>query len=290
MGLFNPNYDKPGTGVRKDEEKKKGAALYWELFSRKWRSYIVLNLLYAATCIPAYIFYFLMAAGLMPGEPTMQTMAMSAMIAVFMVVFFAGSPFKSGFIYVIRNFVREEHAWTVQDFFGKTKENLGQSIIAFVIDLVASTAFMFAIRFYAEMANDAKWITVFLCIVIVVMVMYAIMQSFIWSMMVTFKLKIASIYKNSYLLSMATIPVNIISLAIRVFATGLIFFANYFAYAIVIAVFFAAQTLLEQMLAFPTIEKFMMVKSDEDEKEEPSEEVFNDELLLDGPSEEEEDD
>lgn len=290
MGLFNPNYDKPGKGVRKDEERKKGAALYWELFSRKWRSYIALNLLYAVTCIPAYIFYFLVAAGLLPGQPTMQTMAISAMIAVFMVIFFAGSPFKSGFVYVIRNFVREEHAWTVADFFGKTKENLGQSIIAFFIDLVASTSFMFAIRFYAEMANSTQWITVFLCVVIVVMVMYAIMQSFVWSMMVTFQLKIGAIYKNSYLLSMATIPVNILSIIIRVAATGLIFYANYLSYAIVIVVFFAAQALLEQMLAFPTIEKFMMVKSEENEESEQTEGVFNDYLEAVDDSEEEDDD
>lgn len=286
MGLFNPNYDKPGAGVRKNEPKKKGAALFWELFSRKWRDYILVNLLYCATCIPAFIFYFFMAVGLMPGEPTPEGMAQSVMIAAFMVLFFAGSPFKSGFIYVIRNYVREEHAWPVSDFFKKTWENIGQSLMVFIIDLVASTAFMFAIRFYAAASETTTIMTIFLCVVIVVMVMYAIMQSFVWSMMVTFELKIPAIYKNSFLLSMATIPVNIISIAIRVFATALLFFANYLAYIVIIAVFFSANALLEQVLAFPTIEKFMFVKSDNDEQVEE----YNELEELEETSVEEDDD
>ena len=187
------------------------------------------------------------------------------MIAAFMVIFYAGSPFKSGFTYVLRNFVRQQHAWTVADFFGKTKENLKQSIAAFVIDLVFSTCFLVAIRFYFSASNMGVWNNVLLGIVIIAMVMYAIMQSFTWCMMVTFDLNLRSIYKNSYLLSMATIPVNLVSIVIRAAATAVIFMSSYLSYLIIIAVFIAAQGLLEQMLAYPAIKKFLMPPEEEPE-------------------------
>ncbi len=265
MGLFNPNYDKPGKGVSKNEPQKKGAALYWELFSRKWRSYILLNLLYAITCIPAFFYYFLITIGLMPYSATGENTVIAGMIAAFMVIFYAGSPFKSGFTYVLRNFVRQKHAWTVADFFGRTKENLKQSVAAFVIDLALSTCFLFAVRFYFTASNLGVWNNVLLGIVIIAMVMYAIMQSFSWCMMVTFDLNLRAIYKNSYLLSMATIPVNLLSIVIRVAATAVIFMSSYLSYLIIIAVFIAAQGLLEQMLAYPAIKKFLMPPEEEPE-------------------------
>ncbi len=264
MGLFNPNYDKPGKGVRKDEPQKKGAALYWELFSRKWRSYLLLNILYAVTCVPAFVYYFLITAGLMPGTSVIEETALAGMIAAFMVIFFAGSPFKSGFIYILRNYVRQQHAWTVRDFFEKTRENFGQSIGAFVIDLVVSTCFLFAIRFYFTASQASVWITVLLVVVIFAMIMYAIMQSFTWCMMVTFELNLVVIYKNAFLLSMATIPVNFISLIIRVAATALIFSSCIIAYIAITVIFLAAAGLLEQMLAYPTVKKFLLSKAEEE--------------------------
>ena len=268
MGLFNQNYDKPGKGVRKNEPKKKGAALYWELFSRKWRSYIVLNLLYAITCVPAFIIYFFIAFGLMPGHSPAEDTSLALMIAGFMVTFFATSPFKAGYIYVLRNYVREQHAWTTSDFFEATRKNFGQAMLMFVIDMVVSVCFLFAIRFYFTLSQTTIWVSVLLGLVIIAMVMYAIMQSFSWCMMVTFELKTRAIYKNSYLLSMATIPVNIVSLAIRVAATALIFSFLPLAIFAMVIVFFSAVGLLEQMLAYPTIDKFMMPKEDEEEMKE----------------------
>ena len=268
MGLFNQDYDKPGKGVRKNEPKKKGAALYWELFSRKWRSYIVLNLLYAVTCVPAFILYFFIAFGLMPGQNPAQDTSLAIMIAGFMVTFFATGPFKAGYIYVLRNYVRQRHAWTTADFFEATRKNFGQATAMFVIDLVISICFLFAIRFYFTLSQTTVWVSVLLGVVIIVMVMFAIMQSFTWCMMITFELNLKAIYKNAYLLSMATIPVNIVSLLVRVAATALIFSSVLVALGAMVVVFFSAAGLLEQMLAYPTIEKFMMPKEEENEKRE----------------------
>ena len=54
MGLFN-NYNKPGPGVNKNEKKKKGLILFFELLTRKFGAYITLNLVYLLTLIPGII-------------------------------------------------------------------------------------------------------------------------------------------------------------------------------------------------------------------------------------------
>ena len=84
-------------------------------------------------------------------------------------------------------------------------------------------------------------------------------------MMVTFDLKLSAIYKNAFLLSMATIPVNLLSLIIRIVATFAIFASSFISYLIIFVIFLSAAGLLEQMLAYPAIKKFLMPKEDEPE-------------------------
>ena len=87
-------------------------------------------------------------------------------------------------------------------------------------------------------------------------------------MMVTFELKLSAIYKNAFLLSMATIPINALSMLIRVAATAIIFFSSYISYIIIAVIFLSAAGLLEQMLAYPTIKKFLLAKAEEMDSEE----------------------
>ena len=54
MGLFS-NYSKPGPGVNKNEKPKKGLVLFFELLTRKFGSYITLNLVYLITLIPGIL-------------------------------------------------------------------------------------------------------------------------------------------------------------------------------------------------------------------------------------------
>ena len=56
MGFFN--YSKPGPGIDKNAPKKKGVALYLELFFRKFWELIRINVLYFIFSIPAFFMYF----------------------------------------------------------------------------------------------------------------------------------------------------------------------------------------------------------------------------------------
>lgn len=52
MGLFTPNYVKPGPGIDKDTPPKTGLALFFEIFIREFWALVKLNLLFLLTCIP----------------------------------------------------------------------------------------------------------------------------------------------------------------------------------------------------------------------------------------------
>lgn len=52
MGLFTPNYLKPGPGIDKDAPPKTGLALFFEIFIREFWALVKLNVLFLLTCVP----------------------------------------------------------------------------------------------------------------------------------------------------------------------------------------------------------------------------------------------
>ena len=128
LGFFN--YEKEGKGVRKDEPQKKGVARFFELFFRKFWKYMQISMMYFITCIPAILFYYFLAMLLFQEiiEKAPETSVVATWYVNLLVIFFSASPFKAGFTYILRNFVREDHAWVFSDFFAHTKNNFKQAI------------------------------------------------------------------------------------------------------------------------------------------------------------------
>lgn len=52
MGLFSPNYDRPGPGIDKNTPPKTGLSLFVEIFVREFWQLVKLNLLFLLTCLP----------------------------------------------------------------------------------------------------------------------------------------------------------------------------------------------------------------------------------------------
>lgn len=52
MGLFTPNYTKPGPGIDKDAPPKTGLLLFFEILGREFWALVKLNVLFLITCIP----------------------------------------------------------------------------------------------------------------------------------------------------------------------------------------------------------------------------------------------
>ena len=290
FGLFD--YNKPGKGVNKGEPQKKGIARFFELFFRKFWNYLKLNLLYGVTCIPAFVYYvlvvswlfgdFAMNASLGEKEAVTGFLMLSAVFALAIIIFCAGSPFITGYTYILRNYVREEHAWLVSDFFEQTKKNFKQGIAAFFIDIVVMTLFLINLRFYIMMSGMGIVYVALGAVFAVIFVLYLMMHSYLWTMMVTFSLKLKQLYKNALLLSILALPRSLGGIIVRGAIFGILFFAFIppaIAFLLCVFIMISALGLINQMFAYPVIKKFMLDKIEVAEEEyiEENDDIYGDE-------------
>lgn len=204
MGLFH-NYEKPGPGVNKNAPRAKGFTLFFELYFRKIGSYLQLNFFYLTSLIPsiAILWYVIMTIlnDISPmNEETLMTGTMlSVILSVALCCAFGLSPFSAGFHYVLRNFSFEKHAFVFSDFVEKFRENKKNSIVMFIIDLVAVCIALLSMRFYFILSIGNPVFVAPLTLLVLVFIVYSLMTPYKWTMLVTFDLGKKQIYKNALL-------------------------------------------------------------------------------------------
>ena len=269
MGIFGfMDVTKPGKGVDKNEEQKKGLALFGQLLWRKLWKYIKLSILYFITCLPTLAIVTVMGMFAFSGQASAVPdsaygwFITSLMIAMFASVFFAGSPTRAGFTYILRNFVRQEHAWLWSDFWSRTKQNLKQAFAVYLIDLFVTFCIIVSLNFYfTKLISGAETIYVIMTVLFLFATLfYATMHDYIWTMMVTIDLNLKNIYKNAALFAVLGFGKNILSLALRLVAFFIVF--NYLhtvaAYLVYAILFLAASQLLSQVYSYPYIKKYLI--------------------------------
>lgn len=275
MGLFN-NYLKEGPGVEKDAPEKHRFFLFFELFGRKFSKLIQLNILYAVTLIPLFL-GLIMTIKVNPeifinGSLSLEMLKkvpvvvisgdIIGMIILVLSAFISG-PATAGFTYVIRNFQREEHAWVMSDFLEQFKKNFRQGSIIALLDLVIYATAYVAIVFYSFMVKDwmpeiAGIAPILVAIVCMLSVIYTWMHYYIYVMMVTFKLTIKDIYRNSFLFALGKLPLNIF---ITLIVGAVILLSVYYTFigsilAFIITIAFIGYVIIFSV--YPTIDKYLL--------------------------------
>ena len=119
-------------------------------------------------------------------------------------VLFTFGPVRSGATAIIRNMVRGEPVFLWDDFKNAFVSNLKQSIITGIIDILLSVAIVFDIMFFMFSGMSLA-----LGVLIVLGVIYFIMRSYIYTIMITFDLSIFKIFKNSFILALAGMKRNL---------------------------------------------------------------------------------
>lgn len=229
MGMFF-NYDKPGKGVDKDAPKKKGFFLFFELVWRKLGKLFLSNMLYFLVSLPLLIlyhfFFFGVIAGNLPAD--IDGTALNQLVLYVTVVFtilWGTGPVSCGYTYLLRNFAREEHVWLTSDFFEKIKENFKKGILILLVDIVVLFFGSNAIVFYWSLAQQGNTLFLYLMFVAVLcMMLYTFMHFYLFQFTVTFDNKLSVIYKNSLIMAIATMPMNLL-------LTALVAICTYFAFS-----------------------------------------------------------
>jgi len=279
MPLFQ-RYNKPGPGVDENAPQRRSFFHFLELFFRKFGKLIQLNLLYLVTIIPSFvILYFLGLFVLNPilstfpefagdyGEQAINaaTFLLTILFPLTIICVFGAGPVTAGFVYVLRNYSREEHAWLLSDFFEHTKKNFKQSLCVFLIDIVVIFAVFFGINFYrVQFPQFAFLLSVAL---LVFFVIYTLMHLYIYPMMVTFKLPLRALYRNALIFALARLPQNIV---ITAFILGFIYLTALFAplsmFLMVPLILFSLCGFTSVFWTYPTLKKHMILEQDNNVK------------------------
>jgi len=132
MGIFGRNYEKPGPGVKKDEPRKKGAARFFELWTREFGDLVKLNFLFCICVIPSMTVFILSQAffGLL-------------WLIVFSVSLLLAYPVGGAItacVYYITKMMRDDPSYVWYEFKRKFKENYRQAAPVGMI----CTAFVYA--------------------------------------------------------------------------------------------------------------------------------------------------
>lgn len=227
MGLFN-GYLKPGPGVEKDAPKKKGIFLYFEILGRKFTKLVQLNMLHFLCSLPMILIYYLLfwplcssltgwithADSSIPAEAlTHWQFSLSLLFTTLATIFLGTGPASAAAAYIQRCFTREEHAWIMSDFRDKLKENFKQSLIIAIADIIVLILSFVAINFYYHQTvhtSQSIWL-VLLFVIVLFLLVYIFAHSYIYQLMITFENKTFATLKNAMLLSLSTMPYNIVA-------------------------------------------------------------------------------
>lgn len=280
MGMFG-NFTKEGKGVEKREFRPNDFSMFFILLTRKFFSYIKLNLMYTLTCIPSiftlyYIFTICVSDLAEWTNDDLKVITLATFsLAVSAVMVFGLSPFSSGFYYILRNFAREEHSW-MSDFWSEFKNNWKQSLITWVVDSAVIIIGALTLRaYFVLIITEGTKFMLPVVIFIIFLVLFALSVPYRWTQIVTFDNTLPENYRNSMFFVMGGGFRTIAQFIFSAILIGIVavcgFFYNIIAYLIMALIGFSIYGLMQAVTIYPVItkytnpEKFIEVEITEEE-------------------------
>ena len=181
MGIFGFN-QKDGPGISKDAPEKNRFFNFFDIFFTRIWKVITLNIIYLLFCIP--------------------------IITI--------GPATCGFAYVLRKFANNEHAEVFADFFDSFKKNFKQGIIIGILELLFVALLIFDFQFFSNPENIAAipWFAYAVPLLYIAAGVYISMRFYMYTIIVTFKVNIRQILKNSFLFAVIGVLRNLCLLAL----------------------------------------------------------------------------
>ncbi len=119
---------------------------------------------------------------------------------------------NTGMAYVLRNHTREEYVDMPSDFFRTIKKNFRQALTLGIVDLLFTGAVIFSLVFYYTNASINFMFSMFYFFSIFVALIWVVMHFYMYQLLVTFKLSVFKILKNSFIFSLVGLKRNIVGL------------------------------------------------------------------------------
>jgi len=228
MAFIKLNYNKAGKGIEKNQQEKNVFLTYFGLYKRSFFRLMKANMLYSLASIPmivilGIIFTMFVYPYIEPALMDLTTAAknvaseqvaatylgtVTGMFVVVVLLLMGSGPASAYFAHISKGLTTDEHVWIWSDFKSKMRENFKQGIIVSIIDIVVLICVINSLIVYSTMhqnTGSALYLVLFF-IVGAFFVLYTLIHSFLYQMMVTFENKLRILYKNALILTIAKLP------------------------------------------------------------------------------------
>lgn len=288
MGLFN-GYMKPGPGISKDAPQKTAFFLFFDIYFRKFWDLMKVNLLYFISIV---IFFIPAGMILIPlftnFNDTIGSLLLSYksggvtfslpnpwLILYALPIGLAG-PATAGFTYIMRNFAREEHAFLWSDYKDTVKSNWKQALAAGLIQIVVSTLLVFAMAYYYQNSHKSYVFLLPLIFTTIVSLLFLFMQYYVYVLIVTFRLSLSQIYRNSLIFAFLGLGRNFLITFFSLIALFITFYFLPLAFVFVPLITLSTIGLIVNFCTWPVIKKYMVDPNPDNQKKPTEEAVFED--------------
>lgn len=171
------NYDRSGKGIDPNAPKKKPFFQFFELYFRKFFSLMQLNLMFLVCCIPIFTI----------------------------------GPATAGMTGILRNFSEEKPVFLWADFKKTMKRNFKQGFLVWLINLFLWL--LLGIDGLLLYTRPSVFSMIVLGLLGIIAIVFAMMQLYLYPLMVSYQYTILDLYKNAFLLALGHIYGNLLILA-----------------------------------------------------------------------------
>ena len=162
------DFTKEGPGIKKDGPKKKAFFVFFETYFRNFWRFITINLVYTLLSLPII------------------TTGMTS----------------AGLTNVTRNIARDKHSFGLSDFFETIKKNFKQALAVGIINVIITAILAFAVYIYYKSFVGVETRSTFnlvgFAISVIVVIVFLMMQFYIYTLMITFDFSVKALYVNSF--------------------------------------------------------------------------------------------
>ena len=259
--MNNYYYGKSGKGdYQRDDLPRNRWQLFWEMLRIRLAGLFRLNLMTALIFVP--LMYVLMvmvntlfahlvgisealsnpemteaAKALVQDSPQqIYSILFSGLVMVIPAIAITG-PVQAGMAYVTRNWARDEHAFIWSDFKDAVKENWKQALGISLITGLVPVIMLVCWQFYGGMAQSSGLFYVIPQVLTMALgVVWMLALTFMYPMMVTYKMGFGTLIRNSLLLAVGRLPhtvgARLAMLVPTLIAALVAFYTPYMMYAL----------------------------------------------------------
>lgn len=226
-------------------------------------------------------------------QVSMVTTATKVFFALTLLIVFTFGIVNAAVAYIMRNVVKGESVSFIADIKYSVKRNWKQALLLGIIDLLMIALIVYDLIFFLAGSGGAIASFLFGAMVIVAM-LYCMMRSYMYVLLVTFDLPIRKILKNSFIFALVGFKRNIVAFlgSVAVWVIDYIIMTVIFPVGLVLPVIFLVSmtTFMGIYGAYPKVKEIMIdpyyvsddvgarerTDDDEEEEEELPEPIFKD--------------